>query len=207
VGHSLTFDAQLVDITHAVVLKRYSHRIQNADSDEAFLDEIGPAVSALFPDAQPEPPPAVASTRAPPQVQAPAGSSEAPRFVVAVGGAAELTGKGAMASARIGYDVLPQLELRAEGLYTGRSFAGAAPGVAFVPFNAAGMIRPELGAAVPILFSSPVSVGGELLVGAQVVPVSWLVASVEVPAMWFAAAPDGQRKVYAFAQASVGARF
>jgi hypothetical protein len=48
-GRSITFDAQVMDINKAVVVHRYSHRRQDAGGDEAFLDEIDPAVTALFP--------------------------------------------------------------------------------------------------------------------------------------------------------------
>ena len=208
VGKARTFDAQVMDVSKALVLRRYSHRLPDDAGDEAFLDEVAPAAAALFPPT----PTAVAdvkpSANVAPKPAATSDVSTAPsterRIEANLLAASELTAKGGLGMVRGGYRVVPAVAVQAGALLAASGKAGALLGIELQPINTEGSLRPLLGASAEALFSSPVSLGAMASVGLEWEPTPGFTLRAEVPLTWLASTPAGARQLYVFGGIGAG---
>jgi hypothetical protein len=212
VGKSVTFEAEIMEPTHATVLQRYESRVKNG-SDEELLDEADKAAVALIPKPLWTDPNAAPSGAAATSTTTAAGTTTATvattdvalerALVFAAGGTTELIAKGGWLQARGGYRFMPELTVSVGGLFTGQKNGGALADVSSTPLFADAVVRPVVGLAVPVLFGGSTYVGLVPHVGAEWMATDLVGLSLEVPLMIVLNAPSGSRSVYPMGSLSV----
>ena len=127
-------------------------------------------------------------------------------WVVGVLGASELTARGGLVAVRAGFQPVPELQIRADVVYTGNQNVGLIPSVAWGPWSFLDLLRPEVSLGAPLLFGSPVRVGVEPALGLVVEATPWMEAGAQVPLMVLLAKQSDDRAVYLLGQLWVAAR-
>jgi TolB-like protein len=183
IGASLALNAQVLDVRTGVALRRFATTSRET-REEAFLDLVGPAAEALFPDALP-PARFALSVRAEAELRSPLGGGGAILFEARVGEAFR-AGGGCVATA---------------------SHFGGVGRLAWLPAWRDASLHPVLAAELTIMGGGGTSVGLGLNPGIEWAPHRALAVLLEVPLQWFPAAPEHTRTAYALAALSAAWRF
>lgn len=208
VGASAVISLSLINNHSGTVEYRYSQRVKNA-SEEAFLDLVPTAVSALFPNDRAGV--GAGRTGADGHVEADGALNAGAvrrwgidvRGSLATQGLAEAHLHGSIAVLAT-FRFIPNLEVGLGALVS--KTPGGLVRLGWVPFAAKYWVHPLVAAELPVLVANgAAAVGVTGAVGVELLPVPLLAIRAEIPVSYFFT-PAAQTNLFVFGQLSVGVR-